>query len=351
MKKLKTIRFGAIGPGGMGRSRTANLAEDRAVEVVAAADANPQSIEQLENRLGHEVQRFLGRTGYKKMIDRAELDAVGVFSPHSLHYEQVMYALEHRKHVMVEKPMICGIGPALETAKLARKKGLVYLTTYQRRYHPVFVKARDLIRKGMIGEVTGFYVYMAQRYGPPPSNWRGNPKYSGGGQINDSGSHYQDILLWMTGLLPKSVEGHIDNYFHGRKLRIQLNGSFTVELANGAAGRLIIVGDAADGFSDDVKIVGAKGILVFQKSGLILKRPGKDPKPIPATRPRGYPTDPGDNFAKLLTGRTKTNHAAAESCARAVLLTDALLQAGKTGKRVYCERLVRKAGYSMRAFG
>jgi len=345
--RIKVVRFGAIGPGGAGRSRTKQLNADPAVQVVAAADTNADNIKALEEVLGHEVEVFRGPKGYRRMIDRVPLDAVGIFSPHSLHYEQAMYALNAGKHVLIEKPMVCGAGPAIETARLAAANDLVYLIHYQRHYEPMYIKARELIRKGAIGEVQSFYVYMVQDWSGKA--WRGDPKYSGGGQINDSGSHYQDILLWMTGLLPKSVEGHIDYYYRGQKKRVQMNGSFMVELSNGAAGRLIIVSDYVGRFSDDVRIVGDKGYLRFASGSVLVH--GKDkkgpPREIKATLPRGYPVSPADNFARLLTGRTRKNRVDPIFGARVALLTDALLLAGETGKRVYCERLLRRAGCRM----
>ena len=60
----------------------------------------------------------------------------------------------------------------------------------------------------------------------------------------------------------------------------------------------------------------------------------------------GYPSSPGDNFIKLLTGRTKKNHVQAMFGARVALLTDAMLQAGETGKRADCEKILKKAGCS-----
>lgn len=341
---MKTIRFGAIGPGGAGRNRVLGMAKDPAVEVVAANDTNPECIDKLEEGLGHKVQRFMGPSGYKKLIDKGDVDAIGVFSPHSLHYDHAKYALEAGKHVLIEKPMVCGVGNAIETAQLAAKNDLVYLIHYQRHFEAKFVTARKLIKQGMIGDVQAFYVYMAQDWSG--GSWRGMPKFSGGGQINDSGSHYQDILLWMTGLLPKSAEGSHDMYYHGEKRKVPYNGSFSVELSNGAGGRIIIVGDYIKGFNDDVRIMGDKGLLTFEGANVVVDAKGKR-KVVEPTVARGYPSSPGDNFVKLLTGRTKKNNVQAMFGAQVALLTDAMLLAGETSKRVSCEKLVKNAGYTM----
>ena len=344
MAKGKKIRFGVIGPGGAGRGRTLVANKDKAVEVVAAADTSADCIAKLEEGLGHKVERFLGPDGYKQMIDSVGLDAVGVFSPHTLHYDHAMYAFEHGLHVLIEKPMVCGVDNAIRSAKLAAKKKLVYLIHYQRHFEAKYVTARKLIAKGEIGEVKSFYVYMAQDW--RGGSWRGDPKFSGGGQLNDSGSHYQDILLFMTGLLPKSVQGSYDFFYQGQKRPIEINGSFNVELSNGAAGRLIIIGDYIRGFADDVRILGTKGLITFQGANLMLHQDGKDPKAVEPKLPRGYPANPSDNFVKLITGRCKENHVPALFGAQVALLTDGMLAAGKTGKKANCATLLKRAGFS-----
>lgn len=348
MAKARKIRFGVIGPGGAGRGRTFVLNQDKAVEVVAAADTSADCLDKLEEGLGHKVARFKGPNGYRKMIDSAELDAVGVFSPHTLHAEHATYAFEHGLHVLIEKPMVCGIKNAIATAKLAARKRRVYLIHYQRHFEAKYVTARRLIQSGAIGEVESFYVYMAQDW--RGNGWRGSPRYSGGGQLNDSGSHYQDILLYMTGLLPKSVQGHYDFLYHGTKRPIEINGSFSVELSNGACGRLIIIGDYIRSFSDDVRILGSKGLLTMGMGSpdLVLHKPGKDPKKIPLKTPRGYPANPCDNFAKLITGRVKENYVPALFGAQVALLTDGMLAAGRTGRKANCAALLKRAGYTYR---
>ncbi len=348
MAKLKTVRFGIIGPGGAGRWRCRELSKEPAANIVAAADTNPDCLDKLEADLGHKVERFLGPDGYRQMIDKCGLDAVGVFSPHTLHFPHAMYALENGLHVLIEKPMVCGVGNAIASAKLAAKKKLVYMITYQRHFEAKYVAARDLMRKGAIGELKSFYVYMAQDWPSPRIGWRGDPKFSGGGQLNDSGSHYQDILLYMTGLLPKSVEGAWDMLYRGERAKVETNGSFCVTLSNGAAGRLIIIGDYIRGFTDDVRLLGSKGMISMSTADnlITLAVDGKPTIKIEAKLPRNYPPNPPANFVRLLTGQVKHNYVPALFGAQVALLTDAMLLSGKTRKPADCEAILKKVGYT-----
>ena len=344
------IRIGVIGCGGAGTNRTVQLARhDLGVDIVAAVDIVPDRIDQLEQKIGNEVVRFTTVDGYRRMIDTVELDAVGVFTPHITHHDHAVYALESGKHLLIEKPMVCGAANALGVAKLAEAKGLVCLIHYQRHYEPQFIKARAMILKGDIGEVQTFFVYMAQDWSG--RNWRGDPAFSGGGQINDSGSHYQDILLWMTDLIPASAAGHVDRFYHGEEKRVPINGSFDVQLSNRAGGRIIIVGDTIGGFSDDVRIRGQDGDLVFYGARLFLRPHGKEPREITVTRPRGYPISPCDNFVKLLRRRARVNRVPPVFGARVALLTDAMLRSAETGVRVDCAALLEDGGHSLSDLG
>ena len=69
---------------------------------------------------------------------------------------------------------------------------------------------------------------------------------------------------------------------------------------------------------------------------------------MPLKVPRGYPAHPCDNFARLLTGRTTENHVPALFGAQVALLTDSILAAGRTGRKIDCGRLLNRAGYTYR---
>ena len=341
------IRFGAIGCGGAGTDRIRQLAQhDLGLEVVAAADINPARLDNLERVLGYEFERYDGAEDYKKLIDDMDVGAVGIFTPHIPHYDHVKYALAAGKHVIIEKPMVCGAANALEITRMLNERNLTGIVHYQRHYELKFMKARELIQKGTIGDIETFFVYMAQDWFG--REWRGDPAFSGGGQINDSGSHYQDILLWMTGLLPKLAEGHVDMYYHGEKKKVEINGSFNVELSNGAGGRIIILGDIPGGFVDDVRIVGTEGDLMFYGNNLLHRPKGGDIREVPMSRPKGYPVSPCDNFVKLLRRRVRINRVPFIFGVRVALLTEAMLTSAHAGgKTVHCADILADAGYSM----
>lgn len=349
MAPQKTLRFAAIGCGNAGTARICRLAEhELGLKVVAAVDLEASCLDNLATRLGYDFNRYTGKKDYQRMITENELDAVGIFTPHIPHYEQVRYVIEQKQNVLIEKPMVCGAANALEITRKMQESGKIGIIHYQRHYEAKFAKARELIRKGQIGEVQHFFVYMAQDwYG---KTWRGEPEYSGGGQINDSGSHYQDILLWMLDTLPLSAEGHIDSFYRGKKGKVEYNGSFNVELTNGANGRIVILSDIPGGFADDVRIVGSKGSLFFQGDRLIFFDAKKNTyHDMPTALPKGYPACPCDNFVKMLYGKTRINRVPFIFGCRVALLTEAMLRSGhQNGKKILCADILQESGHTLK---
>ena len=352
MAEKRLLRFAAIGCGNAGTARICNLAGHQlGLEVVAAADLKPDNLDNLAQRLGYDFKTYVGKDEYRRMLEENELDAVGIFTPHIPHYEHVHYAIEKGLNVLIEKPMVCGSANALEITRLMRESGKVGVIHYQRHYEAKFVKAREVISKGLIGDVKHFFIYMAQDW--CGKTWRGEPEYSGGGQINDSGSHYLDILLWMLDTLPVSAEGHLDSFYRGKKGKVEYNGSFNVELANAANGRVIIISDIPGGFVDDVRIVGSKGSLFFQGERLIFFDAAKETySDLSTTLPKNYPSCPCDNFIKLLRGKARVNRVPFIFGCRVALLTETMLRSGQqNGKKILCEDILQESGHSFKDLG
>lgn len=347
MAKREKVRVGVIGPGGVGADRAHKLQLEPNCEVVAAADVDPARIESLRKRLGKDdITAYLGPNGYKKMIAEENLQAVGVFGPHSLHYAHAMLALENNCHVLIEKPMANGVAKAVEMYKLARKKKRVLLIHYQRHFEGVYVTARRLLAKNILGKLRHFYCYMAQDY-RIVGGWRLVNKIAGGGQVNDSGSHYQDIMIWMTGLMPVRAVGATDKYMDGKLQDIEINSSHHVEFEKGLTGRMIIVGDYLGGFVDDVIIEGEKGKLKLTGGRIVLESNGTA-KELPVDVPKTWPKDPCNNFAGLLDGRYKENCVDGILGARVAMLTETLLESGRRHKMVECRDILARDGLTYR---
>ena len=359
MKKHSVIRLGVIGPGGAGRGNTLALVSSGQVELVAATDTNEQSLEHLENALRERVEgykknsfnRYTGEYEFIEMLNQADLDLVGVFSPHSLHDIHTRFALRANCHVLVEKPMANRVGDAIALTKLAIGRQRHLVIGYQRHFQNTYLAAKQALVDGLIGEVQQFDVYLAQRWAG--RGWRGDPRFSGGGQPNDSGSHLQDIILWVTGLLPQTAYGTTSFEFEddeGNLIQkaVEINSSTTITMENGATGTINIVGNTKLGFEEWIRLKGEAGILEVKNGVRFIPNSGS-PQELSLTRPDNYPKNKLDQIIGLITGDYTTNYASGINGVRASWLTNTIIEAGKGSSAqhpVDCNRLLESEGYT-----
>lgn len=94
---------------------------------------------------------------YAQIVEDAEIDAVVVSSPASLHYEHARLAVEQGKHVFVEKPIALDLTQAVELVSLAEARQRVLMVGHLLLYHPAVRKLKDYAKSGDLGRI--HYIY------------------------------------------------------------------------------------------------------------------------------------------------------------------------------------------------
>ena len=189
------------------------LVEIDDVELVAITDPSEAAIEAASDQ----VEGAAGLPGfddYRKMLEEVEMDAVLISTPHHVHHEQIMASLDAGLHVLCEKPMVCTTEHGLEVIEAWRESGLVMGVSYQRHTMAQFRYCRERILSGDMGNVVFINSLQSQAWYQSQvinNTWRSKLASSGGGQLNDSGSHLIDIVLWMSDLKPDEVFAYQDN--------------------------------------------------------------------------------------------------------------------------------------------
>lgn len=136
------------------------------------------------------------------------IDFVVIASYDNVHTDQILTALDNRKHVLVEKPL-CHTESELDriTEALARHPDLVFQSNLILRRSPRLVALRDAIRAGELGEL--YYIEADYAYGRVQKiteGWRGEiPFYS---VMAGGGIHMIDMVLWLTGRKVIEVHGY-----------------------------------------------------------------------------------------------------------------------------------------------
>src|SRR5712691_10967633 len=141
---------------------------------------------------------------YQDIIDDPNVDVVHITTPNKTHFDMSSRALKANKHVVCEKPLAMTAKETAALAELARSKpNLISALNYNIRFYPIVIHARDLVRRGEIGEiyhVRGAYAQDWLLY-DTDWNWRLVPEEGGDLRaIGDIGTHWMDLLGFVTGM-------------------------------------------------------------------------------------------------------------------------------------------------------
>ncbi len=320
---MAQVRIGFIGCGGIAHGHVRNLAAIPDAKIVALCDTDPNRLKVM--KAGHPQTKDLPEfDNYAKMLGAVEMDAVEIHTPHTLHFEQIMASLEKGLHVLTEKPMVCSVAHANQIVEMVEKTGKVLLVSYQRHFQGPFRYMRDVIQSGQLGDVQFVAALQCQDWKrSQQGRWRLEPKLSGGGQLNDSGSHLVDIILWMTNLAVAEVTAYIDNL--GEK--VDINSAISLKFKTGAQGNISIVGNAPTWW-EDITIWGSIGTLIYRNGALKhIMGYGRETHDITAF-PGG--SNPDKNFIDAILGRAKVESPV--TCGlRVIELTAAAWKSGKLG--------------------
>lgn len=323
---MDTIRVGLIGVGGMAQGHIRNLLKLPEVQMVGMADISEVSLE--KTKAGHEgaVADLPTFADYRKMLETQKPDAVVVCTPHTLHFGQAMDCLDSGAHVLLEKPMVNTVPDAHALITKIAQTGKVVGLGYQRHAQPQFRYIKERIASGEFGAVQAITALQQQGWAKATvGTWRQDKSLSGGGQINDSGSHLLDIVLWTTGLAPDKVSAFMDN----RNTPVDINTAMTVQFVGGALGTITVAGDAA-GWYEDITIWCERGSFYVRNGGgfQVQGTDGHLFTPEPADMPPGSDVD--TNFVHAILG-TEPIAAAPGDGLRTIELTEAAWQSAAAG--------------------
>lgn len=177
---MSKVRWGVIGNSKIGRERLQPAIEaSEHGELIAVASRS-------------------GEVSYEDLLARDDIDAVYIPLPNHLHVEWSRKALEAGKHVLCEKSIT--LSPEELEPLLDVRPDLVLSEAFMVRFHPQWIKARDMVRSGAIGEarvINGQFSF----FNDDPNNVRNQPNMGGGG-ILDIGCYPIFIARFIWGSEP-----------------------------------------------------------------------------------------------------------------------------------------------------
>jgi predicted dehydrogenase len=335
---MERIRIGLIGCGGNMRGHIRRLLMVPEAEIVGIVEPARENVARAVEQYPAlaEAPAF---SDHREMLQRLGPAAVTISTPHTLHAGQILDSLDAGAHVLVEKPMTCTSEEARTVCERAARTGKTVMVSYQRHQQALYRWMRAFILGGGLGEIQFVTAqqyqswYEGRRGG---KGWRHLSHLSGGGQLNDSGSHLVDILLHITGLVPQTVSAWQQNL----GLEVDVNMAINVQCEGGALASIAIVGQApgiGGAVYEDVTLTGSEAGLYYRVMGqperrplLQLRRRGEtEPEAeLPGAMP---PTvDPDRAFIDVLLGRAE-NEAPPECGLRTIQLSEAAWRSASAG--------------------
>jgi len=256
----RTLGVGLIGLGSISFAHEAGYCElGEACRIVSMCDVN----EELVNSRIASYEGCQGYTRYRDLLANPAVDLVDITTPHELHYPIAKAALEHGKHVLVEKPITVESVQGAELIELASRKGLKFTVAENTRFVTAYQKAEQLLQQGTLGKIlivrsliAGSEVYRIK----DPNLWHGKAPY--GGVILDSAVHNFYLYRWLFGGV-RQVLGFASKLVP--QGQVEDNGLVLGQLANGAEFQLNTSCTFEIPWTERLEIYGDKGGLIIDQ--------------------------------------------------------------------------------------
>ncbi len=289
------INIGLVGCGNMGTANTKAFLALKDCQVVAACDVDKQHLSRMVGLVNKQYQNKDCKAyhDYRELMARTDIDAVMLAVPDHWHELVAVEAARHKKDIYGEKPLARTIAEQQAIVRAVRKSQRIWQMGSWQRSLANFRKAAEIVRNGLIGDVTRVEVglpdgnknsggeakSMAVSEPPPqldydtwvgPSkmmpyiqgrvhrNWRWNYN-TGGGQLMDWVGHHCDIAHWgcdFDNSGPSEIEGHGD--FPDKDAVWNTAPKYRIELKYPRNITMIMAG-GYDDIRPGVKWIGTKG--------------------------------------------------------------------------------------------
>ncbi len=212
---MKNIKVGVVGTGFIGPAHIEALRR-LGIEVAGLVGSSPERAAVKADELG------IGKAyeSFEALIADPQISVVHITSPNHLHYSQAKAALEAGKHVVCEKPLAMNQQQSAELVALAKARKLVNAVNFNIRFYPIVQQARVMVQSGEIGDVfiaQGSYLQDWLLL-PTDWNWRLEPEFGGKMRaVADIGSHWLDLITFITGLRISAVSADFATFVPRRK--------------------------------------------------------------------------------------------------------------------------------------
>lgn len=228
---------------------------------------------------------------YQALLEREDIQAVHLCTPHHLHADMAARFLQAGKHVLTEKPMAHSLKAAEDLLATAQRSPAQLGVAFQNRYNLPSGQIREIIDNGTLGRLLcmkGIVTWHRDESYYTDSPWRGRWATEGGGVLINQAIHTLDLLRWFGGEVA-SVQGSATADVLGETIEVEDTAHASIQFASGVRGLFFATNGYLTNSPVELELVFENGTLYQRRDYLFLYRDGQE---IQLAEPPTGPEEP-----------------------------------------------------------
>jgi len=234
MTDTKKIKFAVIGTGHIGKRHIEMIVRHSESELVALCDIKPQDTLSVES---YKVPFF--NTLNELIQSGIEFDVLSIATPNGLHAEHALIGLEHKKHIVIEKPMALSKADCEKIIFKALQVSRQVFCVMQNRYSPPSEWIKKIVDDGLLGSI---YMVQINCYWNRDSRYYKSDGWKGklaldGGTLFTQFSHFIDIMYWLFGDI-SDIQAKFNDFSHANLTDFEDSGMVNFNFVGGGMGSI-----------------------------------------------------------------------------------------------------------------
>jgi predicted dehydrogenase len=250
---MKKLHFGIVGVGNIAPLHALAIQALPEAELVAVVTRNAERGQAFTEKYGGVWQ-----PDYAELLQRPEVDAVAICTPHDLHAPMAIAAALAGKHVLCEKPMARTTAECDAMIEACDRAGVTLGVVFQSRFEPLSLQLKRLLDEKTLGRIlwssANTIWYRSDDY-YRSGLWRGTWAHEGGGVLINQAIHAIDLMLWLTGM-PDRVTAQTRTLNHA--IEVEDGVIAMLEYADNRLGLIQATTVAYPGYAERLEVYGTR---------------------------------------------------------------------------------------------
>ncbi|BCR35768.1 Gfo/Idh/MocA family protein [Mariniplasma anaerobium] len=258
------IRFGIVGAGGIAEKFATDIKSVKNAKAVAIASRDLERANKFKDKFNLDY----AFDSYEKMAESDLIDAVYIATPHSFHKEQSIMFMNHKKHVLCEKPIAVNSQQFEDMVVSSQKNKVLLMEAMWTKFLPATIKLREVVHSGVLGKLKHAYIEFGQdlRHIGGDTGRLFNMNLAGGCLL-DMGIYPLSYTLNLTDSSVKTIKAKAE--FHHTGVDTKSIVDFVFD--DGSSAKLI---------SSFMEVLDAPSVFEFEKGNIVVDHFHKSEKVI-----------------------------------------------------------------------